>query len=351
MQHRYLSPLGQFAILVFFLLAANPAQAQQPRISGYVFGDAYVVAAHDDADGVEEADQIQGQNGLWFRRMYLTFDFPLSDTWRTRIRTEMGSPGDFSTRARLVPFAKDLYVQWRNDRHRVTFGLSGTPTWATVEDVWGYRSVEKTLLDLQRIGSSRDIGIAAQGSLDPDEKIFYNVMISNGGGTSSENNKGKKILAAVGVRPSDGLVLEAYTDFEERPGEANRFTIQGFAGIEREKGRAGLQYVHQTRETPGGPDIEVSGLSVFGVVQLEENLHGFARFDKMFDLNPDAGRISYLPFHDTAKSNMLLFGIDFQPIEQIHFMPNAEIVFYDENSGFKPGATVMPRMTFFVTFG
>lgn len=316
-----------------------------------MFGDIYAVAAHDDGELAEGEDELAGSSGLWFRRIYLTIDFQLSSNWKARLRTEMNSPGDFTSRSTLDPFEKDAYVQWSNERHKVSIGLTETPTWSIVEKVWGYRSVEKTLVDLQRIGSSRDIGVDAQGALTADGKVGYNVMIANGNGTRSETNKGKKLMASLSLRPTDEWVLEAYSDYEDLPGESDRLTLQGFAGYQQGASRLGLQYVYQRREMGLLSDLELRALSVFGVARLSENIKGFARFDKMFDTNPDAGRIAYLPFNSDAKLNLLLFGIDYAVNENVHFMPNAEVVFYDETNGIAPGATVMPRITFFVTFG
>lgn len=338
-------------MLLLVDIPSTVAYAQQPKISGYMFGDAYAIAAHDDRVLEDEVEPLTGNSGLWFRRIYLTMDFQISSNWKARLRTEMNSPGDFTSRSTLDPFAKDAYVQWKNDQHQVSIGLAETPTWTIVEKVWGYRSVEKTLVDLQRIGSSRDIGVDVRGALSANGKVGYNVMISNGDGTRSETNKGKKVMGALSFNPTDAWVFEAYSDYDNRQGETDRFTLQGFAGYQSGGSRFGLQYVYQRREVEAVSDLELRAISIFGVTKLTEKITGFARFDKMFDPNPDAGRIAYLPFNADASSNLLLFGIDYQVNENVHFMPNTEVVFYDKTNGFSPDATVMPRITFFVTFG
>ena len=182
---------------LFVLLNAAPAVGQG-SFKGYMFGDAYYLASHDDGVNEDTDDAIEGANGLWFRRIYLTFDWTFNDAWSARLRTEMGSPGDFKTASSLVPFAKDAYVRWKNGNHQITLGISGTPTWAVIEDFWGYRSVEKTLLDLQRIASSRDVGVAFKGSLDQAKKFRYNLMLGNGNSVRNENNEGKKVLLSLG---------------------------------------------------------------------------------------------------------------------------------------------------------
>ena len=326
-----------------FIATTTPVWGQG-AFKGYMFGDAYYLASHDDG-GAD--DGIEGANGLWFRRIYLTFDWKFSKTWSARMRTEMNSPGDFTSKAKLEPVAKNAYVRWTKGNHHITLGLSGTPTWGVIDPFWGYRSVEKTLLDLQRLGSSSDMGVAFKGSLDQAKKLRYHLMLANGNSNSSETNKGKKVMLALGVFPSDAIVLEGYVDYDELPGENDRVTVQGFFGFQQEAGRIGVQYVFQNRDVEGGERVVLNGLSVFGVVKLSEKVHAFARYDAMLDPNPDAGKIPYLPFDPGFKSNMVLVGIDFVPQEQVHLMPNVEAVFYESDG---PAATILPRLTFYVVF-
>ena len=330
-------------LLIVCAMGMNAAMGQKTKIHGLVFGDAYWMAAHDKPS-------LENQNGLWFRRIYLTFDFSLSENWSARFRTELSSPGDFKTKGKMEPFAKDAYVRWKNGNHQVKVGLAGTPTWDTIEGFWGFRAVEKTLLDLQRIGSSRDMGVSAKGKLGTGGKITYNVMVGNGNGTSGETNEGKKGMLALGLQPSKAVTIEVYGDFDDRPGHTDRYTIQGFVGVKTDVGRIGLQYFYQRRDVVSGPNVDLNGLSVFGAYTVSPRVNGFLRFDRMFDANPDAGKIAYLPFSSEAKSNMILAGIDIHPNDQVHFMPNVEAVFYDTTNGVQPDATVMPRVTFFYTF-
>ncbi len=129
----------------------EPTQDQAVKISGLVFGDYYWVASNHN-------NSLEDSNGFWLRRMYLTFDKPLTKTIDTRLRFEMNSAGDFSTKSKLDPFVKDAYVRWKFSKlHQAYIGLSSTPTWNVVEGFWGYRSIEKTILDLQKFGNSRDL--------------------------------------------------------------------------------------------------------------------------------------------------------------------------------------------------
>ena len=60
--------------------------AAEGQLSGVVFGDAYWFAANHDS-AAEDA------NGLWVRRVYLTYDVKQTENVSMRLRFESGSPG------------------------------------------------------------------------------------------------------------------------------------------------------------------------------------------------------------------------------------------------------------------
>ena len=340
-----------FPVALLVAVATQPARAQELpdwvdrlKISGLAFGDYYWMARHND-------EAVEGQNGFWFRRIYLTFDFGLSEEVDFRLRFEANSSGDLESGSKIEPFVKDAWVRWKGGLHSVLLGLQSTPTWNLLESVWGYRDVEKTPLDLQKMGSSRDFGVALKGKFDQGGKVRYHAMIGNGSGTKGETNKGKKGMLALEVRPGGGLLVQAYGDFEDRPGDTDRATVQGVAAWQGDDGRVGVQLAHQEREVEGAADIDLDIFSVFGVARLSDRVSFLTRYDRMFDLNPDAGKISYLPMDPTAKSNFLLAGFDFEVVEGFHLIPNLEVVFYDAvGAAEAPDTDVVPRLTFSTKF-
>ena len=333
-----------WVILAALILTGMLFAQDSGKISGYMFGDYYYVLTNHDKS-------LEGANGFWLRRVYLTYDKGLSDEFSARLRFEMNTAGDFTSKSNMTPFIKDAYLKWNKGNHSILLGISPTPTWEVIEKVWGYRSVEKTPLDLQKFGSSRDFGIAFQGNLDANKKIGYHLMLANGNSTSSEDNKGKKVLLALNSKASDNIIVEGYADFEERPGETNRYTLQGFAAYQAKKGRIGVQFVHQNRQVAGADDMTLQIASVFGAAQLSPKVWGFARVDRALDPNPDGAKISYIPFDNTVKSTFLLAGIDFRPAENVFLMPNMEVVLYSDNdAGASPDSDVIPRFTFYYKF-
>lgn len=332
------------SVLIFFsLMTYATAGFAQGEISGYMFGDVYYVARNHRSD-------IEGENGFWFRRIYFTYDHAISGEFSTRFRVEMNSPGDFETKAKLEPFVKDAYLKWTKSNHAIILGMSPTPMWGYLEKFWGFRAVEKTPADLLKFSSSRDLGVAVKGELGQSKKTHYHFMLSNGSGTRSETNQGKKVALALGQQIAQRVTVEVYADFEERPGATNRVTAQGVLTYEGEKFRIGVQLVHQIRQREGGDDLKLRVGSIFAVAHLSEKFDGFVRFDRAFNPLSDGPGISYLPVAGSAKFNFLLFGIDYQPHKQVHFMPNVEMVFYNSTNGSSPDSDIIPRLTFFYSW-
>jgi len=191
------------------------------KVSGYLFGDAYAVLENHDPD-------VQDQYGFWVRRAYLTVDSKLDEEWSARLRFEVNSPGDFETNSKLEPFVKDAYLAWKRDGRELYLGLSPSPTFDYIEGFWGLRHIEKTPLDLYRMASSRDLGIAYKGRAR-EGAVFYHAMLGNGAGDGAETNKGKKIMGSLGLAPTDSFVTQFYADYEDRPGETDRSTLQASA--------------------------------------------------------------------------------------------------------------------------
>jgi len=322
--------------------AAKP-WSESYMISGYVIGDAYAVLGnHDPA--------AEDQTGFWIRRGYLTFDTKISDTWSSRLRFEVNSPGDFKTNARMTPFVKDAYLAWKHEGKELYMGISPSPTWEFAEGFWGYRSIEKTPLDLYRMGSSRDFGIAYKAKA-MDGRIFYHAMFGNGAGEGAETNEGKKGMFSLGFRPTDALVAELYADYEDRPGNTDRTTYHAFLGWKGASSRYGLEYGWQDRDVEAGPDEDVAVASVFGVWGLSDKSSLVARWDHAFDGFSDSDKIPFIPIASNTGFDLAILGWDYKVHEHVSLLPNVEYVMYRDTAGLPaPDEDLFARMTLYYQF-
>jgi len=322
--------------LTALLTMATAADAAS-KVSGIAFGDYYWFAANHDPS-------VEDQNGLWMRRIYLTYDLDKGDDVSMRFRLESGSPG-VGGAGKMEPFAKDAYLKWTpggGDRSWY-IGLSGSPTFTGVEKAWGYRHVEKTPVDLYKLGSTRDFGVAVKGNLS--EQIDYHVMIGNGNSTGAENNKGKKYMASAGLALTDNMTVRGSFDFDDQAGEATFMTAQVLLLQKAEGLRWGLQYVLNNQDN-GTTDQTVNVASGYVVFDVNEGTSVLARVDALLDENPKVGG-GYLPLVNTSKHYFILAGVDFSPEENFHIIPNAEIVVYDQSG---VDTDIVPRVTFSYKF-
>ncbi len=339
---RFSKWVKMFLLVLIIPLLPVSLSAAGGKLSGYMFGDFYYFASHHDSI-------FENQNGFWFRRIYFTYDYKIDENFTTRLRFEMASPGDLETRGKIFPFVKDAYLKYKQKGIGVIFGLSPTPTWDVIEKIWGYRSVEKTPLDLQKFGSSRDLGIALKGKIQRGI-VRYHLMLANGAGTKSETNREKKVYGSLGISPKKGLIFELYGDWEEGKGHTDNYTYQVFLGLTNPFFRLGLQYAQKTYQMEPDTSSNYPIASIFTTFSIRKNLTLLFRFDHLFEPSPMGEKISYLPFSSQAKANLFVFGLDLHPNRLVHIIPNVEMVQYQETNGIKPDSDMVTRITVFYKF-
>jgi hypothetical protein len=329
-QGRIVTTMKKSALLfcAVLLLGVRAANAEDAKIKGYMFGDYYAVLAADDG----ETKLPEKRNAFQFRRIYFTYDKKMADDFSVRYRLEAKNAG-FGKGTKMEPFVKHGYLKWNGalGSADLYLGLSGTPTWAISEKIWGYRSIAKTVLDWNKIGSSADLGAAFKGKAG---KIGYHFMVGNGPGQGPEDDHGKKVYGSFSFTASERLLLEAYGDFNMKPAGQNELTLKGFAGLQGEGVNVGVEVFSRTnKEAAAGFDITISGVSAFASLPLSDSLKGFGRVDAVSN--------------DATDTTDLLFiaGVDHRPAKGVHLMPNLVVALPDG-----PDPNIQGRLTFYYKF-
>ena len=303
-------------------------EAGEGKVKGYMFGDYYTVLSADEDHGTPEK-----QNAFQLRRIYLTYEKELDETFSTRLRYEANDKG-FGAGDKMVPFVKHAYLKWKKavGGADVYIGLSGTPTWAIAEQVWGYRAIEKTLLDFNKIGSSADLGVGLKGK---SGKLAYFFVLGNGPGQKPENDNGKKVYGSLSMQAADGVTLEGYADFNMRPQDQNQLTVKGLLAVEKEKFHGGLEgFMRVDQEAAGeGEDATITGVSAFGALGLADGLKCFGRIDMVSE---DV---------DDTTDLLVIAGLDHSPAKNVHLMPNIYVQLPDG-----PDPNIQARLTFFYKY-
>jgi hypothetical protein len=293
----------------------RPAAAQpEVRVGGLAYLDYYYQLASPDS-------ARDGLHGFTFRRLYLTTDARLSSAFSARARLEANDAG-LGDRG-VVPFVKDLYLRWQSPGgHRLSLGITSPPAYDAFEDVWGYRSLEKTLMDLNGVIASRDFGLRAEGPLPVgrDGLLRYAAMVANNEGVFPENDAHKRAYARLEARPAEpvflslGGALASFPDARDTEG-----TLFAFAAYATDAWRLGAEgYLRSVGFEDTEADLGEAGVSVFGVVALAEGVEAVARFDRTreeaFADGPDPVVAGYHSF--------ALLGLSYAPIPSVHLAPN-----------------------------
>ena len=301
---------------------AGRAIGAEAKFKGVMFGDYYYVAS----------GSLEERNGFQFRRIYLTTDLKWNDRYSGRFRLEASDAG-FGSNEKMTPVVKDAWLRYRRSGRTLVMGLSPTPTWDFSEGVWGYRSIEKTLMDVNGLGSSRDTGVRLTTPLG--EKVALDLMIGNGNSNKAEGDNGKKAYGRVHIKATSEAGLILYADWENRPGDRDRTTIEGFAYRSNKKAAIGIEGVYQRRK--GRTDVDLIALSVLGRMKSNSNWAAYGRVD-FFDPNSD---------RDDDRIFLFIGGVDFEPTPGVHVMPNLLFRTFEDSS---TDADVIPRVTLHYIF-
>src|SRR5262245_12890107 len=348
---------------------AKPEETGKPdypshKFGGLMFGDYYwYFDRHQDGISDTDPTPVEGQHGLWFRRIYFTYDFTYSEKLTTRFRLEANSNGEF-TGGDLTPYVKDAYVKWAyKGKQTLTLGIHPTLTFDWLDGFWGLRHIEKTPADLYQLDSSRDFGFTFDEPA-PVEGLRYAVQFGNESGSGSETREGKILRVETRYHRNSGLAVEGFYSFGRGPAGEDRQTAQGIAGFQNDSMRFGAQYLWQERQS--GQDalhdqtIAIwSGFAVWDVIPQKVDL--FVRADSVKgDLGgvetglPGAEEIDYWLLSSQSPFQTWIVGGEWSLHPAVRFSPNLELVRYEND----PDPTLSPgrrqdgilRFTFFWTF-
>jgi hypothetical protein len=193
--------------------------AADTRISGRMYFNISHVSAHDYA-----GDRIENDGGFQIKRLYVGIDHRFSNVFSGNITVDadnviksaslsgsQASGYSLSTsNAGQGLYVKKAYLEAKLDPALVIrLGSADMPWIPYVEDIYGYRYVEKALTDANGFGTSADWGVHVMGSL-ANGLVSYQVSAVDGGGyrnpqlTRTVDVEGRLSLKYKGVNAAIG---------------------------------------------------------------------------------------------------------------------------------------------------
>ena len=340
-------------LLIFLLLGNMRAQDKdvtgnvgQVKLSGLMFGDLFY--------NVNSLDSSKKDvNGFNFRRIYITADYTISERFSSRFRME----SSITNGQNIGVFVKDAWLKWKDifKGSNLVIGMSPTPAFDVSEGEWGYRSLEKTILDYFGIVSSRDIGIDLMGKFDEKGSVKYWLKIGNGSGNKPETDKYNRYYGMLQFNPTDNFIITIYGDYNSMPQKKDvydgqmknnsAFVAAGFIDFKQGKtfsvGAEGFLKSQQNNFSAAGGALESQsgfGISVWAKALLQDNIGIVGRYD-IYDPNSD----------ETAKNDtqgLIIAAVDFKVDPNVSVMPGIEV---HTLQGAKD-SDITPRVTFYWGF-
>jgi hypothetical protein len=340
-------------------------------LGGYFFGDfAYKAGADSLKRGnVEYSGLPAKQSSFNIRRLYLTYNYYLSPKFSSEL--VLAYEGQTPTTSTRNIFIKYLNVKWSNvfKRTDLLFGQLRIPFIINMENLYGYRSIEKTVADMRGVASSSDLGIAVQGRLNKKENVSYSVIVANGSGVHPENDQYKRLYTNLnGKFLKNTLNIDLNYSYELASSSTHKSRHSYKLGVVYKTSgitigaecfdNALLNYANaipeQSDDTMAVNESAI-GLSFFINKKISEKITSFARYDYY---NPDAiydSKNNYISPYNTNTEHFFTAGIDFQPVQNVHIMPNIWYNHFHNKIAAEniPGATnadVVLRLTVFVLY-
>lgn len=351
-------------ILCLITIASIFAQeVGQGKISGLMFGDYFYNILRDST--INNLDNtgltgIKDLEGFDIRRIYFTYDYRIAEQFSTRFRVESQTLVSVQNTLFLT-YIKDAYLNWKNifEGSNFIFGIQPIPAFVITEDYWNYRSLEKTIMDLRRIVSSRDLGASLKGRLNASGSIKYWLMYGNGSTLGEETDKFKRAYAQIDLQPNEEWRITLYGDYRFKADKEYSQVNESFNNSAltsdlflayQKKGLFTIgaesfwqityndlfqaqqtEYVIQNRNA--------LGVSLFGWYKFTDMLIGVGRWD-YYDPNISGD------YRDDAR-NLFIAGLSFVLNDKVEITPNLLYEIYEQPEN---GLTIDPSLTGRITF-
>ena len=227
----------------------------------------------------------------------------------------------------------------------MSIGMMQTPSSEIVNRIWGYRSLNQSVINRFGYAPEFDAGIQWHVNMDQRGSVYANVMAGNGTGMFSDTDKNKKLYLNVGDWFDRSNVVELYVDYENVGSGKNTITGKITYGLMQPHFSLGVEgFYRMNRKFAGTKDVVPAGGSIFTWFDMARTVRGVIRVDGVDnDLNQAALGV---------REVYINAGIDYRPASAVHLIPNVVYVTQLKKGGVTivNADTIIARLTAAVSF-
>ncbi len=256
-----------------------------------------------------------GETGSAFelQRVYLGYEHNFSEYLSGKAVLDIGNPG--AGKLQMTAYVKNAYLQYKNEKFVLSFGLISTTQFSVQESAWGNRYIAKSFQDEFGFNSSADLGISAAYQIFGN--VSVDVIVSNGEGYKSiQADSTFRTGAGITVKPFKNLTARVYYDFSNKVN--TQASVAGFLGYENEKFNIGAEYVVQLRPEFVA-DRTWSGASIYSKFNITDNFNVFGRYD-MLTSNTVSGETT--DWNIAGDGQWYIIGFEYSPVKGVKLAPN-----------------------------
>ncbi len=213
------------------------------------------IAATNEANAMAISNQT---NAFQLRRVYLGYDYDFARNFTAQV--VLANEQNFDASGKNTVYLKYANLKWKNifKGCDLVVGQYQTCSFANegnTEPLWGYRSSERTIMDLHNTDGSTDLGVSLQGKImykdDSLKKMFigYSVQVGNGNSAVPETDVFKKFRGNVYVAfLKQRLLIGLYGDYATQqfsPYHTSNSTYKAYASYRADRFAIGVEAFQQ----------------------------------------------------------------------------------------------------------
>ena len=275
---------------------------------------------------IDYSNNFDNESGFDITRALLGYQYQITPTLRAQIVVDAaaGVKDD-----RFDPYIRNAFLNWADKGLDINIGLTGLMQFSTQEDYWMHRYILKSFQDLNKMGESVDLGVTAEYRFN--EYISADISFMNGEGYKhiSKDNSYKTALG-LSLRPIENTIFRIYADIynetEKARGEIpeeltgvefkDQYALALFAGYQNDSFSTGIEF-NKVFNKGFVDKLDYYGYSFYTSVKILPKWRVFARYDWIDSSSPS--ELSE-PWNDD--NQLIIGGIEFQPLKQLKISPN-----------------------------
>lgn len=313
-----------FVFLISFL-TLNTSLFSQEDTDFKPGGNVIARSFFDFSQGFGHANK---ESGFDITRAFLGYNYRITPTLQARVIIDGASGRDSD--GNLQVYIRNAYINWKDKGFDVHVGEIGLLQFSIQEDYWMHRYVLRSFQDLNSMAPSVDVGATAEYKFN--DYISADLSLTNGEGYRNVvKNSSTRYAAGISLFPLRNTILRVYADIYNDGEDARDALPEGVTEVKyNDQKSLALFLGYQNEHISGGveynrvfnkgfiQDKDYYGYSAYATYQFAPKWRVYARYDIMDSKMPD----EFLSPWNDKDGQLMIGGVEFQPIKQIKISPN-----------------------------